>query len=190
MHEEISVAAETAEKLALNTNREEKENDTLTKKEKIFYVTASFILVMTIFLFYNGFFHPYFVSGHSMDPTLHNGQVMYMTPVKDNMELLYGDIVVLKYNHTSLIKRVVGLPGDTLVIRDGKLYVNDVIDEHYDHFDDPGILSTPVSVGDDAYFVIGDNINHSADSRVIGAVFRKSIKYKATEEYRLDWINQ
>ena len=65
------------------------------------------------------------------------------------------------------VKRVVGVPGDTLYIKNGLLYVNDETVEEYfnDRIAEPGLLESEVTLEEDEYFVIGDNCNNSEDSR-------------------------
>ena len=81
------------------------------------------------------------------------------------------------------VKRVVGVPGDTVEFRDGRLYVNGIMEENpdFDKIADPGIADEPVKVGQDEFFVLGDNRNNSEDSRSgnIGLVKRNQITGKA-----------
>ena len=81
------------------------------------------------------------------------------------------------------MKRVVAVPGDTLYIKNGMLYVNGEIEE--DYFDDkiaePGLAENEITLGEDEYFVIGDNCNNSEDSRSanIGNIKKEHIIGKA-----------
>ena len=139
-------------------------------------LSISFLLKITI--------HPYFVRGDSMYPTYKSGMVVRTDP--DFKELKYGDIVVFKYSgniygfkqSTCLIKRVIALPGDTIYIKDGYLYINDKKDiygyepidkEHY------GLVDKPITIGDDMVFCVGDNRNASYDSRMFGCVYYSDI---------------
>lgn len=116
------------------------------------------------------------VDGHSMDNTLFDGEQLLLNP---SAEIRSGDIVVFEYGQTYLIKRVVGLPGDTVAVVKGVLYVNNIkYDESYlseeciMRFMDSSFM---VTVGEDEYFVMGDNRDNSRDSRSFGCVPRDTI---------------
>ncbi len=129
------------------------------------------------------------VIGDSMEPALHNGQEILMN------RILYriskpgrGDVIVFLPNGSQnshlYVKRVVGLPGETVQIRDGNVYIDGVILDEGELFDkiiDPGIAQNEILLESDEYFVLGDNRNSSEDSRSgnIGAVGKDSIIGKA-----------
>lgn len=128
------------------------------------------------------------VIGPSMEPSLYNGQKIFLN------RLIYkvaspreGDVIVFLPNGNEkshyYVKRVVGVPGDTLYIKNGLLYVNDEAVEEYfnDRIAEPGLLGSEVTLGEDEYFVIGDNCNNSEDSRSanIGTVRKSYIIGKA-----------
>ena len=125
------------------------------------------------------------VIGVSMENTLYSGQTVLVNRIA---YLLFppkaGDVVVFLPNgnvHTHYyVKRVVATPGDKVEFRDGRLYVNGVMEgsEEFDKVADPGIAEEPLVVGEDEYFVLGDNRNNSEDSRSgnIGLVNRKLIE--------------
>lgn len=128
------------------------------------------------------------VIGSSMEPSLYNGQVVFLNRVVYNIITPNrGDIVAFLPNgnlnaHLS-IKRVIGVPGDTIVIRDGIMYLNG--ESQTDMFDDmildPGLASEEIKLGDNEFFLMGDNCNSSEDSRSanLGSVKKDQIEGKA-----------
>lgn len=126
--------------------------------------------------------------GQSMDPTLSGGDTVLLN------ELSYrlggpkrNDVIAFKANGSSsshsYIKRVVGLPGETIQIKDGMIYVNDKIyleKKDYAPMTEAGIASEPVVLGASEYFVLGDNRNNSEDSRFadVGLVKKSDIEGK------------
>lgn len=128
------------------------------------------------------------VIGSSMEPLLYNGQSIYLNRVVYKVSSpKRGDVVVFLPNGNEkshyYVKRVVGVPGDTLYIKNGTLYANDEAVEDYfnDKIADPGLLDTEMTLEDNEYFVIGDNCNNSEDSRSanIGTVKKEYIIGKA-----------
>lgn len=129
------------------------------------------------------------VLGHSMDPTLHEGQRLLISRLNYLFgEPERGDIIVfnspspLQDNEPALIKRLIGIPGDTVEIIEGGVYLNGVkLVEPYL----PSDLQTRCSafhcqdnrwvLGPDDFFVMGDNRNGSRDSREFGVVDRHQI---------------
>ena len=113
------------------------------------------------------------VDGHSMEPTLSDGDNL----IVDKLSYRFRDperydIIVFPYQHaenTYYIKRIIGLPGETVQVIDGYMYINGKkLDEHYgaEVMEDPGIAAEPIKLGDYEYFVLGDNLNPISDSRV------------------------
>lgn len=132
------------------------------------------------------------VDGNSMYPTLHHGEVMliskfhYGTSYFFNLPLTLGgeperfDVVVCHYpdrGNTNFVKRVVGLPGDTIQISGGYLYINGV--KYTEKFLSARMYNDygPYTVPEGHYFLMGDNRNNSNDSRSshVGAVPRNMI---------------
>ena len=86
--------------------------------------------------------------------------------------------------NTYYIKRIIGLPGETVQIVDGYVYINgQKLDEHYGNevMAEAGLAEEPVELGDDEYFVLGDNRNNSQDSRAanVGVIHRRDILGRA-----------
>jgi signal peptidase I len=99
------------------------------------------------------------VSGQSMVPTFNDTDYVFATILQEDDELAVGDIVILEEDGAYLIKRIAGLPGDTLEAD----YVK-------------GIPS--VTLGEDEYYVLGDNWKVSRDSRMFGPISRDRIEFK------------
>jgi signal peptidase I len=128
------------------------------------------------------------VIGSSMEPSLYNGQNIFLDRIIYKVSSpKRGDVIVFLPNGNEkshyYVKRVVGVPGDELYIKNGTLYVNDNAVESYfnDKIAEAGILESKVTLNDDEYFVIGDNCNNSEDSRSanIGMVKKSYIIGKA-----------
>lgn len=129
------------------------------------------------------------VIGDSMEPSLHNGQEILMNRILYRISMpKRGDVIVFLPNGNQnthfYVKRVVGLPGETVQIREGTVYIDGVLlaeNELFDKIADPGIAQSELLLGSDEFFVLGDNRNSSEDSRSgnIGAVKKDSIIGKA-----------
>lgn len=123
------------------------------------------------------------VVGNSMNSTLENGDVLILNKFKYRFtDIKRGDIISLEYADTKyLIKRVIGLPGDTISIRDntlyinGELYVENYLDEglEYDDFELSSLGYD--TIPEDMYLVLGDNREDSLDSREIGLIKKENI---------------
>ena len=112
------------------------------------------------------------VDGSSMETTLSDGDNL----IVDKISFRFRDpnryeIIVFPYQykeHTYYIKRIIGLPGETVQVVDGYVYIDgEQLDEHYGNevMENAGIAEEPITLGSDEYFVLGDNRNHSSDSR-------------------------
>lgn len=124
------------------------------------------------------------VSGSSMEPYLSDGDMKIVNKVKYRFsEPERFDVIVFPNpNDTSsfLIKRIIGLPGETIQIRKGTIYINgEVLHEDYglEVMRDEGIALEKINIGTGEYFVLGDNRNNSLDSRnmTIGLISKENI---------------
>ncbi len=129
------------------------------------------------------------VIGSSMYPTLEDTDNLIVSKITYRIQdPKRFDIIVFPFqyeNETYFIKRIIGLPGETVRIDEqGVIYINDVeLKENYGRevIEDPGRALQPITLGDDEYFVLGDNRNNSTDSRtaIVGNVKRSQIIGKA-----------
>jgi signal peptidase I len=128
--------------------------------------------------------------GSAMEPMMENGDVVLVNQVVYNVsQPKRYDVVVFKPNGNEneqyYIRRIIGLPGETIQITDGKILVDgEEIDEsrlHVTELEDAGIASDPVTLGGDEYFVLADNRLELSDSRDadIGNVKKEDIYGKA-----------
>ena len=117
------------------------------------------------------------VSGDSMLNTLHDEDNLIVDKISYRFrEPKRYEIIVFPYRHrenTYYIKRIIGLPGETVQIIDGYVYIDGKkLDEHYGRevIDEQkyGLAAEPIALGEDEYFVLGDNRNNSSDSRESG----------------------
>ena len=188
----------------MKKSEKEKKKKSLKREilEWVLTLVAAFAIALPIRAFC---FEMVRVDGESMDHTLANGEIMFVTkfdyasvwlslPWQDAetkekaARITTGgephrfDVVICRYpgrGDTNFVKRVIGLPGDTVEVRDGYLYVNgDRYEEPY--VDDAyrgGRLNTfgPRTVPEGEYFVMGDHRNNSNDSRLQGTISRDMI---------------
>lgn len=125
-----------------------------------------------------------YVSGSSMENTLSDGDNLIVDKITYRFsDPKRYDIIVFPYQYednTYFIKRIIGLPGETVQIVDGTIYINgEVLGESYGRevMKNSGMAADPITLGDDEYFVLGDNRNDSTDSRdpSVGKIKRNQI---------------
>lgn len=141
------------------------------------YIIPNFVLQRTI------------VDGSSMADTLQDGEHLYVEKLSYRFDALDRfDIIVFypfgRENEEYYVKRIIGMPGETIQIINGTIYINgEVLTEHYgkEPILDPGRASVPITLGEDEYFVMGDNRNVSKDSRSmeVGNVKKENIGGRA-----------
>ncbi len=175
----------------------------------IWEIVQTVLLTLIIFLAVRAVVQNFKVEGASMDPTLHSGQYLLInkigylrltgTPlehllppglVSENGYLFggpqRGDIVVFRspvQPDKDFIKRIIALPGDTVEVRNGQVYVNgEPIDEPYISYRPPYVVPRQV-VPPDHYYVLGDNPPNSSDSHVWGPVPAENLIGRAWVSY-------
>ena len=184
-----------------NTDTAAEEADSKKKKKKTWkqelaeWIVTLAAALLIAFVVRSFIFEPVYVDGDSMYPTLRHGEIMYVSktaygtsffgiPFTDiGTRFTVGgnperfDVVVCHYEDGdyNVVKRVVGIPGDTVELKGGFLYVNGV--RQTEKFLHEPILSNfgPVTVPEGEYFLMGDNRNSSKDSRQVGTVSRSEI---------------
>jgi signal peptidase I len=163
-----------------------------TQAEPSYFVEllGAVLLVVGVYLVTTLLTARFVVAGPSMQPNLETGQFLLVDRTRYVFgEPEYGDLVVFHYpqNPTDdYIKRVIGLPGDVIAFRDTQLFVNEVaVDEPY--INEPcypqRCEDAEWTLGQDEFFVMGDNRNYSQDSRVFGPVPRHVLVGEAWLRY-------
>lgn len=145
---------------------------------KVVAIAAVIVFPIRYFLF-----QPFIVKGESMIPNLHPGDYLIVDEISYIIgKPQRGEVVILKYpldQSQRFVKRIIGLPGETVEIKDGKITINKndqffILGEEYlDSASTDGSLK--ITLGNDQYFVLGDNRNSSYDSRIWGVLPRKNI---------------
>ena len=173
---EAQAAPETAEQ-----PKNKKEEKKKTVGQEILSWILTFAVAIALALVIRTFiFEPVRVDGHSMDYTLSDNEYMIVT----KYDYLLGeperfDVIICHYperGRTNFVKRLVGMPGDTVSMLNGTLYVNgEAIDEPY-ITNKANYNMQAYTLKDDEYFVLGDNRSSSNDSHIIGPISREQIK--------------
>lgn len=148
----------------------EKKNDILS------YV----IIILAVVLVRTFIITPVRVVGSSMDKTLKEGEILLLEKI-DKKYKRY-DIVVIKENNERIIKRIIGMPGESVKIVEGVIYINgEAIEDKYasSYTGDFSLDKFDLDViPEDSYFVLGDNRIVSKDSRLLGPINKKKIQGK------------
>lgn len=182
----------------VNESLESQEADSQVKwrgvKEAVREIIETAILTLVIFLLIRTVVQNFRIEGYSMEPNLHDGQYLIVNKLlyrKLEDKYLFhppqrGDIIVFQYprsHNRDFIKRVIGLPGETVEIRQGRLFINgELMEEPY--ISDAGSYSWgPTKIGEDEFFVLGDNRKSSSDSHTWGMLPRENIIGKAWVSY-------
>ena len=143
------------------------------------YVILIIAIVLSCRLF--GFFGINYVSGYSMNNTLNDGQLTASSSIPKYLgKLKRGDIVTAYADYTNVIKRIVGLPGETVEQKDGIIYIDGK------KYDEPYLEDSltkkskqedwSFTLKEDEYLILGDNRDNSFDSRNFGPVKGTQIK--------------
>lgn len=135
------------------------------------------ISAVTVFIIRNFLAQPFLVSGASMEPNFSNGNYLIIDEVTYRFrEPERGEVIVFRYprdRSVYFIKRIIGLPGDEVSVKNGRVIVSDNGKQILTEADTAG--SVEAVLGKDQYFVLGDNRYNSFDSRNWGPVEKKDI---------------
>jgi len=197
------IKKEVSEEKLEKMKKEEQEEEINIFREIVSTILYVFAAILFTFLFVNFVGERTLVSGSSMESTLSDRDQLYLDKLSyrfSNPERF--DIVVFpcdeskkekwilpfkkKSDEVDYIKRVIGLPGETVYINEaGEIYINGgLLEESYGRevIADPGMAIETVTLGSDEYFVLGDNRNNSLDSRFVsvGNVKRRNILGKVS----------
>ena len=135
-----------------------------------------FIFLTCLFLSGSSLFVSYRrAEGVSMLPTFSPGSILVCTKEAEPEKITHGACVIADASFYEdglvVIKRVVGCPGDIVQVKDGLLYLNgEAVDDGFPQMEEPGTAAGAVMLGEDEYFLLGDNRNFSVDSREFGPV--------------------
>lgn len=166
--EEENVLARGAKKFALF----------IFESLKVILISLAIILPIRYFLV-----QPFIVKGASMEPNFHDREYLIINEIEYRFDdPARGEVVILKdpiNPQIYFIKRVIGLPGEKVDVKKGRVYINDqeLAEVYIENFGAETYDS--VKLGDSQYFVMGDNRTNSFDSRSFGPIERKSIIGKA-----------
>ncbi|QGH35675.1 signal peptidase I [Gracilibacillus salitolerans] len=167
-------------------------------KKRIWSIVRIVVFALVLAMFFRSYlFASYVVNGKSMEPTLHDGNLLMVNKmVYDLMDINRFDVIVFHANENEdYVKRVIGKPGDHIAYRDDMLYINgEAIDEPYlDPYREPNEeltedftveeITGEEVVPEGKLFVLGDNRTKSYDSRAIGFVEEEKVVGKVDIRY-------
>ncbi|MBE6140183.1 MAG: signal peptidase I [Firmicutes bacterium] len=149
------------------------------KKETIKELITYLSIILFIILIRTFVITPVRVNGNSMNDTLKDGEILILDKVSYRFnDIKRFDIVVIDHKTEKFIKRVIGLPGETLKIENGNLFINEkLVKEDYLNQKTEDFIYNGV-IPDNCYFAMGDNRGDSLDSRYFGCFMKDNIEGK------------
>ncbi len=112
------------------------------------------------------------VTGNSMEPTLSDGQLLFVTTHTSHLKS--DDIVIFRYEREKCVKRVIAVSGDAVALKNNQVYVNQIACTDYEYNGE----DQEFTIGSDEIFVLGDNTKVSLDSRMFGPVKLEQVLFK------------
>ena len=139
------------------------------------------VIIIVVVLIRSFVVTPVIVVGDSMKPTLNEGQILILNKLDYRFnEIERYDIVVIKVGKSEIIKRVIGLPGETIEYRNNILYIDGHEETSEYNFDTEDFTLKSIcncdKIPEDKYLVLGNNRQVSSDSRIIGLIDKKDIQ--------------
>ena len=132
------------------------------------------VLTLVIFFLIRTVVQNFRVEGMSMEPSFHDGQFLLINKLSYRLgEAERGDVVVFRYPRDpsrDFIKQVIGLPGETIEIRDGQVYINNQLTPTLASINQANYNSGPTTIGPDELYVLGDNRPNSSNSHAWGTL--------------------
>lgn len=171
----------------MKKNKKETEEKTSIGKELLLFLRDTLIAVAIVFVVFHFIVRPVEVIGSSMYPTLQDKEYGISNVIGTKLGTIDRfDIVIIHIEEKNeyIVKRVIGLPGETVSYEDGQLYINgEAMDEPFlnedyvNTYEDGTFMSDvePITLGDDEYYCLGDNRPHSSDSRYYGPFSKEDI---------------
>ena len=165
-------------------NKQSKEHNKNLLKEIREYAVSIRLAIVIALGFNNYVFARANVDGPSMQPTLHDKDNVFMEKITPNLKNFNREEIIVfdsnNENHDSYVKRIIGVAGDKIEIKDGHVYLNgSLLKEDYL---DPNTITEPITpttqytVPEGYVFVLGDNRGNSTDSRILGPISIKDIQ--------------
>lgn len=135
--------------------------------KRIRLVTRIIFAICTAYILCYTFFKQALQQGFSMSPYINDRSVVLVNRLyKDILPIKRNDVIVFYTQNGESIKRVYGLPGETVVITNGNMFIDDVVVENEDLKNSlSSNIEQTVKLGNDEYYVLGDNLDSSKDSR-------------------------
>ncbi len=150
-------------------------------------LVETILLTLVIFFMIRFAVENFRIEGSSMVPNFHDGQFLLVNKIAYKIgHPQRGDVIIFKFplnESKNYIKRVIGLPGETVQIRAGRVYINGVLMEEQFPFEHAEYEYGPTTLQTDEYFVLGDNRPESSDSHFWGPVPARDIVGKAWISY-------
>lgn len=162
------------------------EENTSAAKEVLSFIRDLAICILAVFLLQSFVIRPVQVKGNSMYPELYDGGVGFSNVLGykvDGLKRFDIAIIYVSEKDEYLVKRVIGLPGETVSYQNGKLYINgeyvaeDFLDKNYVSTFNGTFMAdvAPITLKEDEYYCLGDNRPHSSDSRYYGPFKKENI---------------